>query len=196
MREQLPKTEHAHRFATAQLFDNRLMLYLKCTGVVQKVLGLPKTHLADALPNPAPLGNWYIHRFDIGRRKAYVFMSETTLLSFILFQGKKPVTVETLPTMLLGGLEQLLQMRGMSENAVGRAMVHYHEGVFAKTGSRPDLGSLNDLVQRYQWMVEYEGGLDRCDLTRIIMGTNEMPQRRLGWSTSWDLTQSKLQVLS
>lgn len=31
------------------------------------------------------------------------------------------------------------------------------------------------------------------DLTRIIMGTNEMPQRRLGWCTSWELTESKLQ---
>ena len=172
------------------------MLYLKCTGAVQKVLGLPKTLLADALPNAAPLGNWYVHRFDIGRRKAYVFMSETTLLSFILFQGKKPVTVETLPTMMLGGLAQLLQMRGFSADAIERATAHYHDGVYAKTDSRPDLGSLNDLVQRYQWMIEYDGGLDRCDLTRIIMGTNDMPQRRLGWKTSWEITQSKLQLLA
>ena len=73
-------------------------------------------------------------------------------------------------------------------------MLPYHEGVFAKTDSRPDLGSLNDLVQRYQWLIEYEGGLDRCDLTGIIMGINNTPQRRLGWCSSWDMTQSKLQL--
>lgn len=172
------------------------MLYLKCTGTVQKVLGLPKALLADAVPTSAPLGNWYVNRFDIGRRKALVFMSETTLLSFILFQGQKPVTPETLPTMMLAGLAQLLQMRGLSEDAIERAMVHYQDGLFAKTDSRADLGSLNGLVQRYQWMIESDGGLDRCDLTRIIMGTNDMPQRRLGWSTSWEVTQSKLQLLS
>lgn len=183
------------RCYTNYLLDNSAMLYLKCTGVVQKVLGLPKTLVADALPNPAPLGNWYVNRFDIGRRKAYVFMSETTLLSFILFQGKKPVTFETLPTMMLAGLEQLLQMRGFSEDAIERALVHYHEGVFAKTDSRQDLGSLNDLVQRYQWIIESDGGLDHCDLTRIIMGINDTPQRRLGWANSWDMTQSKLQLL-
>ena len=60
------------------------MLYLKCTGIVQKDLGLPKTLLAEPVPTSAPLGNWYVNRFDLGRRKAYVFMSETTLLSFIL----------------------------------------------------------------------------------------------------------------
>jgi hypothetical protein len=172
------------------------MLYLKCTGIVQKVLKLPKSMLAEALPNPAPLGNWYVNRFGIGRRKAYIFMSETTLLSFILLQGKKPVTVETLPTMLLAGLAQLLQMRGFSEDAIERAVVHYRDGIFAKTDSRSDLGSLNDLVQRYQWIIESDGGLDHCDLTHIIMGTNDMPQRRLGWCTSWVATQSKLQLLS
>ena len=179
-----------------QLLDNYAMLYLKCTGIVQKALGLPKTVLVDAIPSSAPLGNWYVNRFDIGRRKAYVFMSETTLLSFILFQCKKPVTAETLPTMMLGGLAQLLQMRGMGEEAIERAMLPYHDGVFAKTDSRPDLGSLNDLVQRYQSLVEYEGGLDLCDLTGIIMGINNTPQRRLAWCSSWDMTQSKLLLLS
>lgn len=169
------------------------MLYLKCTGVVQKALGLTKTQVADALPNPAPLGNWYVNRFAIGQRKAYVFMSETTLLSFILLQGKKPMTVETLPTMLLAGLAQLLEMRGFGQDAIARALLHYHDGVFAKTDSRSDLGSLNDLVQRYQWLIASDGGLAHCDLTRIIMGTNAMPQRRLGWGTSWEATQGKLQ---
>ena len=169
------------------------MLYLKCTGIVQKALGLPKTLLAEPVPTSAPLGNWYVNRFDLGRRKAHVFMSETTLLSFILLQGRTPVTTETLPAMMLAGLAQLLQMRGIGEHAIERAMVHYQEGLFAKTDSRSDLGSLNDLVQRYQWMIECDGGLDKCDLTHIIMGTNDMPQRRLGWRTSWEVTLSKLQ---
>lgn len=172
------------------------MLYLKCTGAVQKTLGLSKTLFTDALPSEAPLGNWYIHQFDVGRRKAYIFMSEATLLSFILFQGKKSVSAESLPNMLLAGLEQLLQMRGISQDAINRALLPYHEGRFARTNSRSDLGSLNDLVQRYQWIIEEDGGLDQCDLTQIIMGTNAMPQRRLGWCTSWEITESKVQLLN
>lgn len=114
--------------------------------MVLKALGLPKTLLADALPTSAPLGNWYVHRVDIGRRKAHVFMSETTLLSFILLQGQKPVTAKTLPAMMLAGLAQLLQMRGLGEESIEQAMVYYRDGLFAKTDSRADIGSLNDLV--------------------------------------------------
>lgn len=115
------------------------MLYLKCTGVVQKALGLPKTVLADAIPSSAPLGNWYVHRFDTGRRKAYVFMSATTLFSFILFQGKKPVTAETLPNMMLGGAGAASPnaWNGRRSHRAGNAAVPRR--CVCKTDSRPDL---------------------------------------------------------
>lgn len=168
------------------------MLYIKCTQEVQKAIGLRKEQLVDAESTSAPLGNWYVNRFNLGRRKAFIFMSEATLLSFILFQGKKPVTIESLSNVLLAGLEQLLQMKGLPESAIARALEHYDVGLFAKTDSRSDLGSMNDLVHQYQWIVEDKGGLAHCDLTRIIMDTNGMPQRRIGWKTSWDAVQSML----
>jgi hypothetical protein len=168
------------------------MLYLKCTQEVQNVVGLRKENLALPKPSDAPLGNWYVNRFNLGRRKAFIFMSETTLLSFILFQGQKPVTTESLPNMLLAGLDQLLQMKGLPMSAINKAFEHYNEGLYAKTNNRSDLGSLNDLVNHYQVRVEREGGLSQCDLTGIIMGVNNMPQRRIGWQTSWDAVQGKL----
>lgn len=168
------------------------MLYLKCTAQVRSVIGLTPSQLLQAEPSVAPLGNWYVNRFSLGRRKAFVFMSETTLLSFLLLQGKQPVTVETLPRMLLAGLEQLLTMRGLPSDAVERALVNYHTGAFSKTGSRSDLGSLNDLVFRYQHIVSHLGGVDRCDLTDVILRINETPQQRLGWCNSWEAAESKL----
>jgi hypothetical protein len=168
------------------------MLYLKCTQEVQKVVGLRKENLSLPQHSDAPLGNWYVNRFDLGRRKAYIFMSEKTLLSFILLQGKKPVTIESLPKMFLAGLEQLLEMKGLPKSAIDMAFAHYDAGLYSKTDSRADLGSMNDLVNHYQWCVEDEGGLSNCDLTGIIMSVNNMPQRRIEWQTSWDAVQSSL----
>jgi hypothetical protein len=168
------------------------MLYLKCTQEVQKVVGLRKENLSLPQHSDAPLGNWYVNRFGLGRRKAYIFMSEKTLLSFILFQGKKPVTIESLPKMFLAGLEQLLEMKGLPKSAIDMAFEHYDAGLYSKTDSRADLGSMNDLVNHYQWCVEDEGGLSNCDLTGIIMSVNNMPQRRIEWQTSWDAVQSSL----
>lgn len=171
------------------------MLYLKCTAEVQKAVGLRKENLADASATDAPLGNWYVNRFEADGRKVYIFMSESTLLSFILFQGKKPITVQSLPNMMLAGLQQLLEMRGLPSAAIDRALEHYESGAFAKTDSRSSLGSLNDLVHCYRQMIEFQGGLASCDLTGIIMKVNDMPQRKLQWNRSWDVAQAKLAVL-
>jgi len=171
------------------------MMYLKCTAEVHKAVGLRKENLADAGVTDAPLGNWYVNRFDADRRRVYIFMSESTLLSFILLQGKKPITVESLSNMMLAGLQQLLEMRGLPSAAIDKAFAHYESGVYAKTDSRSSLGSLNDLVHCYRHMIEYQGGLASCDLTDIIMNINDMPQRKLEWSNSWDVTEAKLTVL-
>ncbi len=168
------------------------MIYLMCTGEVQKVLGLRKDNVVDAEPSDAPLGNWYINRFSIGRRRAFIFMSQATLLSFILLQGRRPVTKEHLGDMLLGGLEQLLRFRGLNAESIDNAFRHCDSAMYARTGSRGDLGSLNDLVASYKHMIEYEGGLDHCDLTDITMKVNETPQRRFEWCSSWEITQGKI----
>lgn len=168
------------------------MLYLKCTAIVRKTVGLKDDNLLEAEPSDAPLGNWYVHRFKTGRRNVFIFMSEETLLSFVLLQGKKPVTLLSLPHMMLAGLEQLLTMRGLSEIAIKRALEPYEAGLYAKTDNRSSLGSLNDLINCYKHCIDIEGGLEHCDLTGIIMQLNEMPQRKLDWHSSWDIAQSKL----
>ena len=168
------------------------MVYLKCTGEVQKALGLRKDQLAEPQTVAAPLGSWYVHRFSVGRTRFFLFMSEVSLLSFLLFQGGKPVNVQTLPPMFMAGLSQLLSMKGVDAVRIENAIASYHTGLFSKTDSRTKLGSMNDLVRCYTTMIESQGGLDSCDLTAIIMKINEMPQRVLGWKTSWDVTFAAL----
>lgn len=170
------------------------MLFLKCTASIQKIVGLRKENLADAVETDAPLGNWYVNQFKADRKQMFIFMSESTLLSFILFKGKKPVTAESLPNMLLAGLQQLLEMRGLPIAAVEKALLHYESGAYAKTDSRSSLGTLNDMVHIYRHMIEVSGGLASCDLTGIIMKINEMPQRKLDWSNSWVVTRAKLEL--
>lgn len=120
-------------------------------------------------------------------------MSESTYLSFILYQGRKPVTASTLPDVMLAGMKQLLQMGGYSGGVIESVLAFYHSGLFSKTDSRSVLGVLNDLVLCYQTAIDAGGGMDFCDLTSIIMEMNKMPQRTLQWSNSWEAVQAKLE---
>ena len=172
------------------------MLYLKCTAGVQKDIGLHKSELLPIAPTDAALGHWMVNHFAVGSRQAYIFVSESTLLSFILLRGKVPMTPLRLQEMLTGGLLQLLQMRGLPADAMARALDPYCEYGYAKNDNRAAMGCMNDMRWRYQSLIEYYGGLAHCDLTEIIFQVNEMPQRTFGGATSWDVAESKLRTLS
>jgi hypothetical protein len=58
------------------------------------------------------------------------------------------------------------------------------------------MGCMNDMVWRYQSMIDYMGGLEHRDLTEIIFKMNKTPQRTIGWANSWDVAESKLRTLS
>ncbi|QEI06225.1 hypothetical protein FXN63_10530 [Pigmentiphaga aceris] len=172
---------------------NDAVSYLKCTGEVQKAIGLDKKALAEASPALSPLGHWYVHRFSVGRTKFFLFMSEVSLLSFVLQKSKTPVTTKTLPTLFLLGLSQLLSMKGIDAATIEKTVAPYLSGRFAKTDSRKTLGCMNDLVFQYTAMVEQGGGAASCDLSDVIWRANEIPQRTLGWEKSWVVTQSLIE---
>ena len=168
------------------------MLRLKCTGEVQKAMGLRKAQLVKPLASDSLLGDWYVHRFSAAGTVLYLFMSETTLLSFVLYQGRQGVSAERLPLMFLAGLEQLLNMLGASTDQVSRVMHDSTSGLFAKTDSRKTLGCLNDLVRCYGHAIEHHGRLGACDLSQIIAQINRMPQRTLDWRDAWAATEAAL----
>jgi hypothetical protein len=47
---------------------------------------------------------------------------------------------------------------------------------------------MNDLVDMYQHFVWHEGGLENCDLSKVIFRINQTPQRNIDWNFSSTLT--------
>jgi hypothetical protein len=49
---------------------------------------------------------------------------------------------------------------------------------------------LNDLGQLYNYRIDYDGGLEYCDLWKLMQAMNRMPQRNLGWKLSIDVARA------
>ncbi|MFH1707137.1 MAG: hypothetical protein ABIF71_04380 [Planctomycetota bacterium] len=159
------------------------MLYLKCTKAVQAQLGLRKDDFGPPGLTDTELGNWYINLFDLENRKTFIFMSERTLLSFVLLEGKK-FDREKVARGFLGGLHQLLGIEGLEPETIERVVGQYAKGAFAATDSPSLVGHMNNMVEKYRCFVASEGGLMRSDIGAIIQRINRMPQRKLGWRTA------------
>lgn len=65
------------------------MLTLKCTKIVQYLVGLKPSGLIAEQETSGMFGAWYVNQFGVDRKKAVIFMSKTTLVSFVYVGVKK-----------------------------------------------------------------------------------------------------------
>ena len=169
-----------------------IMLQLKTTAKVRKFVGIKDSELVEKVTDSSALGAWYVNLFFIERRKALIFMNERTLLSFIIYGVRKDNT-KSLPAVLCRGLHQLLSFADVEPAFINRAIADYEHYCYSKTDSKSSLGNMNDLVFLYQHHIQYEGGLQQCDLTDITFKVNQTPQRNIGWDFSLDLAISLIE---
>jgi len=153
---------------------------LKCTKAVQAGLGLEKTVLRPPGTTNAVLGNWCIHRFALENRNAFLYMSEKTLLSFTLMEGRK-IDSQTLAHCFFAGLQQLLEFEGIKPKIIDQAMDQHTDMAFSYTESASAKGSLSKLVADHRFFVANEGGMAQCDVGEIIRRINRSPKKQLDW---------------
>ena len=163
------------------------MIHLQCTQSVLKHFGLNPKELQAAQDTNAVLGNWSLTNMIIDRRHAFLFMSDKSLLSFLLLEGRMPFDLARIQGLLHGGVSQLLDFMGLKQAVIGRVLAGMNTIAVTKTKDRALVGNLSSLADDYQHRVMASGGLNACDLTKIILNINSGPQRRLGWSTSTEI---------
>ena len=171
------------------------MIQIRCTQKVIKELRLKPGDLCDVKQPTGLLGNWYTNLFILDRRKTLIFMSERTLLSFIIFGIRKDNTKD-LPIVFRNGLRQLLLLEGLNSNVISNVTKDCGEIELTKTTSRSLIGNLNDLVYLYKDSILTGGGLDSCDLDSIIEKINKTPQKNLGWANSAEIAREILYLKS
>jgi hypothetical protein len=144
---------------------------------------MPQAGNTDAL-----LGNWSVTDFVVNRRHAFIFMSDKSLLSFLLLEGKTKFELSNIQVLLQNGLAQLLEFKEIPQESIDAAIADLDVISITKTKDRSIMGNLRALVDAYQHLIYLRGGLKSCDLTHITLNINDRPQRRFDWATSTEIT--------
>ena len=134
------------------------------------------------------LGNWSVTDFWVNRRHVFIFMSDKSLLSFLLLEGKMKFELADLQVLFINGLTQLLEFLVIPQVSIDAAIADLEVMAVTKTKDRSILGNLTALVDAYQAGIYRRGGLKSFDLTELILNVNSRPQRRLGWATPSEMT--------
>lgn len=175
-----------------QILTLTTVIYLQCTNSVVRQMGVKPNELQRAQGTTALLGNWSATDFVMDRRHVFLFMSDRTLLSFLLMEGQKRFDSTIVQGMLQGGLNQLLNFMDFPKSSVHAAVADLNVIAVTKTHDRSIVSSMTALAAAYQHRIAMQGGLNKCDMTKTILNVNNGPQRRLGWATATEVTRELL----
>jgi len=171
------------------------MVFLKCTRAVLRRARLKKEHLCAATSSDALLGNWYVTLARIEGRNAFIYMSERSLLTFLMLEGER-IDPQKLSGVLHFGLGQTLSFDSVPRADMARAQADCAAGMFTAADDLSLLGTLTNLVEDYRFFIENDGGLNRCNISAIVRDINSKPHRRLGFQTPYQVTGQLLQSVA
>jgi hypothetical protein len=167
------------------------VIYLQCTKSVQRKRGIAGP--AEAPVAESVLGNWTVNHVPVGERRAFLFMSDRSLLSFPLLEGQRAVETHHMLDFLAHRITQLLESLNAPKRAMARLLRDTDEVVLTKAPNRLLLAIHSAIATDYFHRVNRAGGVDRCNLGEIIAAVNETPRSKLNWSTSFEVTLALLQ---
>ncbi len=149
------------------------MLILKCTQKVAKELGEKPQNLPELSPesNTTLLGDWFANMFRMGHSKYMLFTNATTFL----VEYKKSDLAD-IGEFFRFNLEFSLFDEGFTNEQIDRLLAEYAEVRLAKTDNRSVIGSMNDLVTLYKYVIMDMGGPKEADIALAIRELNRTPQ--------------------
>lgn len=158
------------------------MIYLQCTHAVLRMLGIrePLSHAPHA---ESTLGNWTVNDIPIDGRRALLFMSDRSLLSFPLLQGRSPVEMQDMPTFLAHGMSQLMAVLDVPKLAVDRLLRDVDTVALAKAPGRSLLAVHSAIAGDYARRIDRLGGIENCNLGDVISAVNRTPRVMLEGAT-------------
>lgn len=173
------------RMGSALCSEEGTMQLIRCTGKLQKEMGLKKSDLIEEECSVSKLGPWHANLIHINGRKCILFANDKTLLNFIVTDVTR-AEIRELSKMFLNTLICVLADEGISNSVIDAIKQEYAENGYAKTNNKSVLGSMNDLAFHYKFLIQDSGGVYSHMVPSIIKKLNHMPMGAINYAYSID----------
>lgn len=92
-----------------------------------------------------------------------------------MFFGANRAQIKNLGELFREGLGKALLDEGFDGALIRRLIDECRDIQFGKANNKSVLGAMNDHVRSAKWKVLCDGGLEKCDYTRLIKKLNRTP---------------------
>jgi hypothetical protein len=133
---------------------------VRCTKKLLDLLGRAVT----PTDRPPSDDDWYANLLWIDRRKCLLLVHADTL--FPVFRADVLVDeLRPLGPYVVRAVEEELRAEGLPLDVLGQLEVN--DVHVARTASRSVLGFMNEMAFHLRYQIDYEGGLDACDIRAL-----------------------------
>jgi hypothetical protein len=163
---------------------------VRCTTKLLDLLG------RAVAPTEQPPGDddWYANLLWIDRRKCLLLVHADTLFS-VFRADVRAGDLRPLGPFVVRAVEEELQSEGFPLDVLGP--LDRHDVQIGKTASRSVLGSMNDMAIHLRYQIDYEGGLDVCDIRSLNRRQRRTLHTRRGvYAEPLDLVVGRLAMRS
>ncbi len=168
------------------------MAQLHCTRkLLLQLNALPGAGAEPPGSKAGYLGDWCATLVPLEERVAALFMSQRSLLSFVILEGQR-FDPEAIAKVFWGGLSQTLAQAGYKAAKVKQVVNSYSELVLVANASKSHNAQLTNLGRDFAHFVKVSGGMARSDIGAAIQNINQRPREALQWETPEEVTHALL----
>jgi len=158
---------------------------IHCTKKLLNELEASRCSIIPPEQSSGFLGPWHANLIRIERRKCILLTNDRTLYSFLVTGVKKKDLINFQELFALH-LKINLEKEGFGPEDIKKALEEYGEIAIAPTASRSVLGSMNDLADQADFLVNRAGGLEKGDILTVNMMLNRIPMGAIKYRYSID----------
>jgi hypothetical protein len=170
------------------------MIYLQTSQKARTALGISTEAFAPPGATDSALGNWKVTVVPIGLRRAFVFMSSPSFLSFPVMMGQQTITVEDMPLLLSYGVSRLMEQMQTPPSQRSRLLLDMHKVAICKATDTSMIGLFRSVARDYDDHVDRRSGLALVDMDAIVTKVNTVPRAKLDFQTSYEVSRGLLSV--
>ena len=156
------------------------MPVIRCTSKLLDAIDDPPVADSTAVA-PSPIGDWYGHIFTVERRKGILFINELTLFVCLAI-GVTKLDYRRIVPFFFDLLGRTLHQEGFNEAEAAWILGLHKNMAIGRTLNRSTIASLNNRIGDTRCIIQYEGGLENCDVAVLAHLLNDTPMKPIGYS--------------
>lgn len=171
------------------------MAHIGCTAKLLKALKIPTAQIIEPAPDADPRFHWHANLLMVKRRPCVLFVHNLSLFNLMIpdFPVNKP---DDASDVFLSWLSTVLQDGDTPKHMIDVFLKGHATITWGKTSNRSVIGSMNEFMMHYEYMIDDIGGIDNYQFPSELQRMNHIIMKAIDYQHPINQLQAMLKDMT